>query len=88
MYFIFMSRSPPRVPVICIPEEPVLQLASSLRIGINETFSVLRDIVSGKDVKKFLSVCRFCSSRGAIAHYEIMLPLFAYVAPAFLLPSK
>ncbi|KAF2313395.1 hypothetical protein P3X46_030102 [Hevea brasiliensis] len=52
----FINKSPPRIPEIHIPEEPVLQVAAALRIEINRAFSVLRDIASGRDLKKFLSV--------------------------------
>ncbi|KAF8013359.1 hypothetical protein BT93_I1257 [Corymbia citriodora subsp. variegata] len=47
---------PPRIPEVSIPEEPVLQFASALRLEINQAFAVLRDIASGKDLKKFLLV--------------------------------
>lgn len=50
-------RSPPRIPEVYIPEEPVLQLASALRFEINRAFPLLREIASGRDLKKFLSVC-------------------------------
>ncbi|TKY60682.1 Reticulon protein B2 [Spatholobus suberectus] len=43
-------------PQVHIPEEPVLQFASALRIELNRAFAVLRDIASGRDLKKFLSV--------------------------------
>ncbi|KAJ6946166.1 hypothetical protein NC651_001049 [Populus alba x Populus x berolinensis] len=52
----FINKSPPRIPEVCIPEEPVLQTAAALRIEINQGFSVLRDIASGRDLKKFLTV--------------------------------
>ncbi|KAG6788268.1 hypothetical protein POTOM_004330 [Populus tomentosa] len=51
----FINKSPPRIPEVCIPEEPVLQIAAALRIEINQGFSVLRDIASGRDLKKFLT---------------------------------
>ncbi|XP_010261408.1 PREDICTED: reticulon-like protein B2 [Nelumbo nucifera] len=54
--FINKSQSPPRIPEVYIPEDPVLQFASALRIEINSGFSVLRDIASGRDLKKFLVV--------------------------------
>lgn len=54
-----LIRSPPRIPEVHIPEEPVLQFASALRTEINQAFAVLRDIASGRDLKKFLSVCQF-----------------------------
>ncbi|XP_010053196.2 reticulon-like protein B1 [Eucalyptus grandis] len=52
----FIHKSPPRIPEVSIPEEPVLQFASALRLEINQAFAVLRDIASGKDLKKFLLV--------------------------------
>ncbi|WCJ26390.1 Reticulon family protein [Euphorbia peplus] len=52
----FINKSPPRIPEVHIPEEPILQLAAGLRIEINRGFSILRDIASGRDLKKFLSV--------------------------------
>ncbi|KAI4315483.1 hypothetical protein L6164_028284 [Bauhinia variegata] len=52
----FINKSPPRIPEVYIPEEPVLQFASALRIEINRVFAILRDIASGRDLKTFLSV--------------------------------
>lgn len=52
----FIKKSPPDIPKVIIPEEPVMKAASALRIEINRGFAVLRDIASGKDLKKFLSV--------------------------------
>lgn len=52
----FINKSPPRIPEIHMPEEPVLQIAAALRMEINWAFDILRDIASGRDLKKFLSV--------------------------------
>ncbi|KAL1551971.1 Reticulon-like protein B2 [Salvia divinorum] len=52
----FIKKSAPRIPQVIIPEDPVMKCASALRIEINRGFAVLRDIASGKDLKKFLSV--------------------------------
>ncbi|XP_010541290.1 PREDICTED: reticulon-like protein B1 [Tarenaya hassleriana] len=52
---IFINKSPPKIPEVHIPEEHILQLASGLRIEINRAFTCLRDIASGRDLKKFLS---------------------------------
>ncbi|CAN6817936.1 unnamed protein product [Brassica oleracea] len=52
---MFIHKSPPKIPQVHIPEEPVLQLASGLRIEINRGFSSLREIASGRDLKKFIS---------------------------------
>ncbi|XWS61700.1 hypothetical protein CRYUN_Cryun07bG0148400 [Craigia yunnanensis] len=53
----FINKSPPRIPEVQIPKEPVLEFAQALRIEINQAFTALRDIASGRDLKKFLSVC-------------------------------
>ncbi|CAA3014941.1 reticulon B2 [Olea europaea subsp. europaea] len=52
----FIKKSPPRIPDVNIPEKPVLKFASAWRIEINRAFSTLREIASGRDLKKFLSV--------------------------------
>ncbi|KAJ4905830.1 Reticulon-like protein B2 [Raphanus sativus] len=52
---MFIHKSTPKIPEVHIPEEPLLQLASGLRIEINRGFSSLHDIASGRDLKKFLS---------------------------------
>lgn len=66
-HLVFL-RSPPRIPEIHIPEEPVLQVAAALRIEINRGFTVLRDIASGRDLKKFLSV----------SGYKSFVPFYLY----------
>nr|KJB24287.1 hypothetical protein B456_004G137000 [Gossypium raimondii] len=53
----FIHKSPPRIPEVQIPKDPVLEFAQALRFEINRGFAVLRDIASGRDLKKFLSVC-------------------------------
>ena len=50
-------RSPPRIPEVSIPEDVAVNVALSLRYEINRGFTVLRDIASGRDLKKFLVVC-------------------------------
>ncbi|XP_021906259.1 reticulon-like protein B5 [Carica papaya] len=52
----FINKSPPRIPEFHLPEEPFLQVASALRMEINWVFSTLREIASGRDLKKFLVV--------------------------------
>ncbi|KAF8379619.1 hypothetical protein HHK36_029060 [Tetracentron sinense] len=52
----FINKSPPHIPEVYLPEDPVLQIASALRIEINQCFAVLRDMASGRDLKKFLTV--------------------------------
>lgn len=52
----FINKSPPRIPEVSVPEKPVLQFASDVRISINQGFSVLREVATGRDLKKFLCV--------------------------------
>ncbi|KAK9147366.1 hypothetical protein Scep_006123 [Stephania cephalantha] len=52
----FINKSPPRIPDVHLPEEPFLQVAHELRFEINWGLSALRDIASGRDLKKFLAV--------------------------------
>ncbi|CAN1309073.1 Reticulon-like protein B5, partial [Linum perenne] len=51
-----LYRTPPRIPEVYLPEEPVLQAAAALRIEINQALALLRSIAAGKDLKKFLMV--------------------------------
>ncbi|KAH9646718.1 reticulon-like protein [Citrus sinensis] len=48
--------SPPEIPVVTLPEKFVLEFASALRYEINRALAVLREIASGRDLKKFLGV--------------------------------
>ncbi|KAG7956468.1 hypothetical protein I3843_11G125000 [Carya illinoinensis] len=50
----FIQKRPPHIPEFHIPEKPLLEFAAALRIEINRAFVVLRDIASGRDLKKFL----------------------------------
>ncbi|KAL5077040.1 hypothetical protein RYX36_016024 [Vicia faba] len=50
------ERTAPHIPVVHLPEEPILQFAVALRIEINRGFTALRDIGSGRDLKKTLSL--------------------------------
>lgn len=52
----FINKSPPHIPVVSIPEDLTVNIALSLRYEINRGFAVLREIASGRDLKKFLIV--------------------------------
>ncbi|KAK8958169.1 Reticulon-like protein B3 [Platanthera guangdongensis] len=52
----FINKSPPRLPEVSIPEDLALNVALSLRTEVNRGFNILKDIVSGHDLKKFLAV--------------------------------
>ncbi|KAM0059960.1 hypothetical protein Hdeb2414_s0005g00187081 [Helianthus debilis subsp. tardiflorus] len=52
----FIKKSQPKIPEVSIPEKPVMEIVSALRIEINRGLAAIHDIASGKDLKKFLSV--------------------------------
>lgn len=52
----FINKSPPPIPELTIPEEPVLRVASALRVECNKAIATLRDVAFGRDLKKFLGV--------------------------------
>ncbi|CAI0470212.1 unnamed protein product, partial [Linum tenue] len=52
----FIHKSPPKIPEVHLPEEPVLQAAAGLAVEINQVLALLRNIALGKDLKKFLMV--------------------------------
>ncbi|CAI0402893.1 unnamed protein product [Linum tenue] len=58
----FINKSPPQIPEVVIPEKCILEVASALRIEFNRGCTVLREIASGRDLKKFVIVSSFASS--------------------------
>ncbi|CAH9110251.1 unnamed protein product [Cuscuta europaea] len=52
----FINKSPPQIPTVILPKDVVLGVASELRTEINRALAILRDIASGKELKKFLVV--------------------------------
>ncbi|KAK4723738.1 hypothetical protein R3W88_026517 [Solanum pinnatisectum] len=52
----FINKKRPHIPEVQLPEEPILEIASALSIEINRALSMLREITTGKDLKKFLAV--------------------------------
>ncbi|KAI3818016.1 hypothetical protein L1987_11818 [Smallanthus sonchifolius] len=51
-----LRRRCPQFPQVALEEDTVLEVASVLRLEINNSLEVLREIASGKDLKKFLAV--------------------------------
>ncbi|KGN57883.1 reticulon-like protein B1 [Cucumis sativus] len=51
----FINKTPPQIPDVRLPEDCLLQVVTSLRIEINRIISTLRDVASGRDLRKFLS---------------------------------
>ncbi|KAH1089729.1 hypothetical protein J1N35_016986 [Gossypium stocksii] len=54
--YAFINKSPLCIPEVHIPKDPVIEFAEALRFEMNLAFTVLRDIASGRDLKKFLCV--------------------------------
>ncbi|OMP08545.1 Reticulon [Corchorus olitorius] len=52
----FIHKTPPRIPEVHLPEDPFLQVAASLTFEVNQALKLLRNIASGRDLKKFLGV--------------------------------
>uniref|UniRef100_A0A2P2K441 Reticulon-like protein n=2 Tax=Rhizophora mucronata TaxID=61149 RepID=A0A2P2K441_RHIMU len=76
----FINKTSPRIPEVHLPEEPFLQVASALRIEINEAFSALRNIAYGKDLKKFLIVIAALWAMSVVGSWCNFLTLF-YIVP-------
>jgi hypothetical protein len=72
----FINKSPPRIPEVKLSEEPFLQVAASLRVEINRALAVLRQIASGKDLKKFLAVIAGLWVLSILGSYCNFLTLF------------
>ncbi|KAK8703251.1 hypothetical protein V6N13_021573 [Hibiscus sabdariffa] len=58
---------------------PVLEFAKALRFEINRAFAVLRDIASGRDLKKFLSVIAGLWILSVVGNWCNFLTLFYIV---------
>ncbi|XP_057979889.1 reticulon-like protein B5 [Malania oleifera] len=52
----FINKSSPRIPEVHFSENSFHEVFSAVRIEINCVFAVLRDVASGRDLKKFLAV--------------------------------
>ncbi|KAM3282435.1 reticulon-like protein B5 [Capsicum chacoense] len=52
----FINKKSPHIPEVHLPEGPILEVASALRIEINRALALLREIASGRELKKFLAV--------------------------------
>ncbi|KAL0730758.1 hypothetical protein Bca4012_026852 [Brassica carinata] len=72
---MFLHKSPPKIPEVHIPEEPLLQFASGLRIEINRGFSALHDICIWEGSQEV----PFCKLKRSLPSYPLSLiitPLF------------
>ncbi|XP_047321941.1 reticulon-like protein B4 [Impatiens glandulifera] len=76
---VFINKSPPTIPEFHIPEKPILEFVSVLRLQINEGIALLRNIASGKEFKKFLVVISGLWVLSVIGGYFDLLTLFYLV---------
>ncbi|XP_058096118.1 reticulon-like protein B2 [Magnolia sinica] len=51
-----INKSPPRIPEVRIPQDIVRDTAINLGYDINQGLAALREIASGRDLRKFLAV--------------------------------
>ncbi|CAD5173415.1 reticulon-like protein B2 [Musa acuminata AAA Group] len=75
----FISKSRPHVPEVSISEDLALNVVLSLRYVINRGLVALRDIASGRDLKKFLAAAAALWVLSIIANCCSFLMLF-YIA--------
>ncbi|GAA0173049.1 membrane traffic protein [Lithospermum erythrorhizon] len=75
----FINKSPPRIPEVKLAEEPILQAASALRFEINYALAALRDVASGRDLKKFLVIIAGLWILSVLGSYCNFLTLFYIV---------
>ncbi|XP_042046303.1 reticulon-like protein B1 isoform X2 [Salvia splendens] len=53
---VFINKLSPHIPEVRLPQEPFVEIASGLVSEINHVFAELREISSGRHLKKFLTV--------------------------------
>lgn len=52
----FINKSPPQIPKVVVPEDIILGVVSAFTVEINQALKLLREIASGRELKKFLIV--------------------------------
>ncbi|XP_047336447.1 reticulon-like protein B6 [Impatiens glandulifera] len=52
----FINKSPPTIPEVNIPEEPLVKFASVLTHEINQAIDIFRETSSGRNLKMFLII--------------------------------
>ncbi|KAK4436261.1 Reticulon-like protein B5 [Sesamum alatum] len=72
----FINKSPPKIPEIIVPEDIVLGIAAAFRIEFNRALAILREIASGRELKKFLAVIAGLWVLSILGNYFNFLTLF------------
>ncbi|CAA0820743.1 Reticulon-like protein B5 [Striga hermonthica] len=75
----FINKKPARLPEVRLPAEPFTEVASALRVELNRALVVLREIASGKDLKKFLLVVFVLWALSILGSFCNFLTLFYIV---------
>ncbi|KDP45665.1 hypothetical protein JCGZ_17272 [Jatropha curcas] len=75
----FANMSPPEFPKITVPEELFVTILLGLRSELNMAITTLRNIASGKDLKKFLSVIGVLWIISIVGNWFSFLTLFYLV---------
>ncbi|KAI4319989.1 hypothetical protein MLD38_033518 [Melastoma candidum] len=52
----FVNKAPPRIPKVILQEKCVVEMASALGYEVNRGLAILKDIASGRELKKLLVV--------------------------------
>ncbi|KAF7813029.1 reticulon-like protein B1 [Senna tora] len=77
---IYIHKSTPNIPELTIPRDSVLEVVSALRNEINRALvalrNILRDVSSGKDLKKFIGVILALWFISVIGSWFTFLTLF------------
>ncbi|KAL6533258.1 Reticulon-like protein [Orobanche minor] len=74
--FRVYQQSPPKIPEVILPEDMFLGVASALRMEFNGALATLREIASGRDIKKFLTMIASLWVLSASGGYMNSLTLF------------
>ncbi|XP_077216272.1 reticulon-like protein B5 [Tasmannia lanceolata] len=74
-----INKSPPEFPKVVLPEYLFMSIALSLRFELNRAFATLREVASGKDLKKFLIVIATLWVLSVVGSWFNFLTLFYIV---------
>ncbi|KAL3622170.1 Reticulon-like protein B5 [Castilleja foliolosa] len=79
----FINKKPPQIPEVHLPADLFAEVAMALRVEINRALTVLKEIASGRDLKKFLLVVFGLWVLSLVGSFVNFLTLF-YIVFVFL----
>ncbi|XP_072976381.1 reticulon-like protein B1 [Typha angustifolia] len=83
-----VNKSPPEFPEVILPEDSYMQVAETIRNGINQAFANFQYVASGNDLKKLLMIIAGLLILSVISSYFTLLTfsylvfVIAYTVPA------